>query len=68
MDNISTKEAADRLGISIARVNVLIQQKRLPAQKIGGVWIINAADLPLVAHRPNGYPKGKPRKQPQEGH
>jgi len=43
--SLSTVEAADRLGISERRVRVLIEEGRLPAQKIGRQWIIRPDDL-----------------------
>lgn len=59
---ITTKEAATRLGVDPSRVLALIKADRLPAQKIGRDWLIDPDDLAKVEHRPNGYPKGKPRQ------
>jgi len=68
---LSTCQAANELGISPRRVNALIADGRLPAQKIGTVHLINAADLDKVRDRPTGRPpmktkparpKSKPRK------
>jgi excisionase family DNA binding protein len=57
---IGTAEAAQRLGISQKRVNVLIQQGRLPASKVGNVYMINSKDLAKVKDRKPGRPaKGK---------
>jgi len=63
---ITTKEAAERLGITIRRVQALITAGRLPAQKVGRDWLINPDDLILVEHRTPGYPKGQPRRGTQE--
>ena len=56
---ISVKQAAEMLGVSGRRVRALIAAKRLPAQQIGGVWIINAKDLKLVSERKPGRPPAK---------
>lgn len=58
---ITTKEAAERLNVSVRRVQSLIAAKRLPAEKIGGSYAIRENDLWLVNGRKNGRPvkKGK---------
>jgi excisionase family DNA binding protein len=61
-DMLSTPDAAAELGIGLRRVQVLIDNGRLPATKIGKVWIIRRADLELVRERPTG----RPRKSPEE--
>jgi excisionase family DNA binding protein len=38
----------EKLGVHITRVQVLIQQGRLPAQKVGRNYVINEDDLRLV--------------------
>jgi excisionase family DNA binding protein len=53
---ISTAVAAEKLGVHITRVQVLIREGRLPAQKIGGSYVINESDLTLVADRKPGRP------------
>jgi len=53
---ISTKEASQRLKISVRRVQALIAAGRLPAQKIGNSFAINESDLRLVNGRINGRP------------
>jgi excisionase family DNA binding protein len=53
---ISTKQAAEKLGVSVLRVQQLIWNKRLPAQKIGRDYIINEEDLKLVEDRKPGRP------------
>jgi excisionase family DNA binding protein len=63
MSFISTKQAAEKLGISVLRVQQLIWQKRLPAQKIGRDYIIDEKDLKLVENRKPGRPaQSKPKK------
>lgn len=56
MKLLTTPEAAERLGISLARVQQLIWKGRLPAQKIGRDYVINEDDLKLVADRRPGRP------------
>lgn len=45
MDKLTTKQAAEELGLSTARVLILIAQKRLKAEKYGRDWIIERTDL-----------------------
>jgi len=54
---ISTKDAALRLKLSIRRVQELVKQGRIPAQLIGGVYLIDHRDLALVKNRRTGRPK-----------
>lgn len=56
MNLISTTEAAARLGIHQTRVQVLIREGRLPAQKVGRAYVINETDLKLVETRQTGRP------------
>jgi len=65
MPLITTNDAADRLQISRRRVLALIADGRLPAQKMGRDFLIEADDLRLVANRPTGRPKkGKAETKP----
>jgi excisionase family DNA binding protein len=57
MKLITTADAAASLGVHRTRVQVLIREGRLPAQMIGGTYIINDEDLALVAERKTGRPK-----------
>lgn len=61
-DLISSKEAAEKLGLSIRRVQALITYGRLPAQKIGNSYIVREKDLELVKERTPGRPKAKASK------
>lgn len=54
---LSVDEVAERLGISIVRVRVLIRTGRLPAEKFGSAYAVRETDLKLVAHRPPGRPR-----------
>jgi len=55
-DLISTKEASNKLGLSLRRVQALITSGRLPAQKIGNSFVIQERDLELVKERKVGRP------------
>jgi excisionase family DNA binding protein len=58
---LTTREAAERLGVSVQRVRDLIRSKRLPARKIGYYQMIDPKDLEgLVLHDSKG---GRPRKE-----
>jgi excisionase family DNA binding protein len=54
---LTTKEVAEKLGVSVGRVQQLIADKRLPATKIGQTNLVKESDLNLVEHRKNGRPK-----------
>ena len=53
---ITTKEAAEKLGVTMRRVTALIKEGRLPSQQIGREHLINADDLALVRERKPGRP------------
>ena len=64
MDNLlTTEEAAERLGVTPARVRQLILSGQLPARKFAKVNMIHARDLELVKNRPK---VGRPRKTQSE--
>ena len=54
---ITTKEAAERLNVSVKRVTALIREGRLPAEKVGRDWLINERDLAKVQIRKTGRPR-----------
>ena len=59
---LSSAEAAQRLGVSIRRVQALITAGKIPATRVGRTWVIKESDITLVSDRPQGWPKGRPRK------
>lgn len=64
---LTTKEAAEILNVSMARVRQLVLAGRLPAEKFGRDLLIHEKDLALVAVRkpgrpPNAEKKGAKRK------
>ncbi len=64
MDYVTTKEAAEILSVTSTRVATFIRDGRLPAEKIGGVWLIGKNDLSKFARcpRPVGWKRGRPRR------
>lgn len=61
MGQITTREAARRLGITRFRVCQMIRAGQLPASKFGRDWVILESDLRPLEHRPG---PGRPPKQP----
>jgi len=55
-DLVSVTEAAERLGVTRGRVAQLISSGRLPAAKVGHIFVIRVQDLKLVKDRPPGRP------------
>ncbi len=55
-DLLSTREAAEILEISDARVRQLIYAGKLPSQKIGQMNLIKKSDLELIKDRKTGRP------------
>ena len=53
---MTTKEAAERLNISVRRVQALIAAGRLPAERIGNSLAIKESDLKNLNGRKNGRP------------
>ena len=59
---LTTKEAAERLGVSAARVRQMVLDGRLPAEKFGRDLMIKESNLSLVEDRKPGRP---PKPQPE---
>ena len=57
MDMLTTKEVAERLGVTVRRVQALIQDGQLPAQKVGRDYLVKEKDLKLVEERKPGRPR-----------
>lgn len=55
-ETLTTKEAADVLGVSAARVRQLVLSGQLPARKFGRDLVIEQSDLKSVVSRPMGRP------------
>jgi excisionase family DNA binding protein len=59
MELLTTKQAAQKLGITPRRVVALVTAGKLPASKFGRDYMIKEADLKLVQDRKVGRPKKK---------
>jgi excisionase family DNA binding protein len=68
MTMLTTEQAADRLGVTPARVRVLIREGRLPAQSFGRAHMINEDDLKLVEDRKPGRPRKAAKALDEERH
>jgi excisionase family DNA binding protein len=58
---LSVSEAAEKLKISRWRINQLINNGRLPAQKVGRAYVVKESDLELVKDRRPGRPPKDPK-------
>ena len=54
---LTTRQVAERLNISLRRVQALIKNGRLPSQQIGREHLIREADIQLVENRTPGRPR-----------
>jgi len=57
MELLTTKEVAEKLGVTLRRVQAMIETGRLPATKFGRDYMIKETDLKLVENRKVGRPK-----------
>jgi excisionase family DNA binding protein len=57
MNLLTTSEVAARLGVTMKRVQAMIRDERLPAEKRGRDYFIREADLKLVEDRKPGRPR-----------
>lgn len=62
-DLLTTNQAAERLGVTTARVRAMIKAKRLHAEKFGHVHMIRVEDLEKL---PAVRKPGRPKKQPEQ--
>ncbi len=60
---LTTKEVAEKLGVSVGRVQQFIAEGRLPATKIGQTNLVKESDLKLVQDRKAGRPTKKEDKK-----
>jgi excisionase family DNA binding protein len=65
MGLLTTKQVAERLGVTLPRVHTLIKEDRLPAEKMGRDYFIREEDLKLVENRKTGRPP-TPKVEPQK--
>lgn len=65
-DLLTILEAAQELNLSRRRVQTLISDGRLPAEKLGNQYVIKRKDLKLVENRTVGRPpKKKSENEPE---
>jgi len=57
MKLLTTKEAAEKLGVTVRRVQAMITNGKLAAQKLGRDYVIDEAELESVKERKIGRPK-----------
>jgi len=61
---LTTKEVAERLGVTDSQVRYLILRGNLPAKKLGHINVVDESDLELVKERKVGRPpKAKIKKE-----
>ncbi len=61
---LSTTEAAERLGLSVPRVQTFIWEGRLPALRVGRSYAVDEDDLKLLENRKTGRPPTAKPAQP----
>jgi excisionase family DNA binding protein len=66
MRALTTSEAAERLGVTVRRVNDLITSGRLPAERFGQAYMIREGDLKLVENRKPGRPRKAQTEKPSK--
>lgn len=65
MDLVNTKQAAERLGVSVARIQQWIWDGRLPAIRPGRDYLISLKDLDNIIEFRRGRPKNpEPQTKP----
>jgi len=57
MNLLTTREVSERLGVTIKRVQAMIRDKRLPAEKMGRDYVVRVEDLKMVEDRKPGRPR-----------
>lgn len=67
LDNLlTTVQAAERIDTSVRMIQRAVQRGLIPpARTVGRVILLHPADVDayLLNRRPQGWPKGKPRKK-----
>ena len=57
MEYLTTKQAAEKLGVTESRIRQLIAEGRLTSEKLGHINVILEKDLAKISPRPIGRPK-----------
>ena len=66
MEQLTTKQASEILGVSRRRVIALIEQGKLKARKFSNVYVISPKDLETIKNRKNGRPESSPKPTPDK--
>ena len=53
---LNSKDAAEKLGVSVRRIQALIKNKQLTAEKFGRDYMIKESDLPKLKKLKRGRP------------
>ncbi len=61
---ITTDVVAERLNLSLERVRQLIAESRLPAEKVGRIYLVDERVLSNFTRRPAGRPRKQGTKKP----
>lgn len=56
MSYLTTKETAEKLGVSTGRIRQMVMNGQLPAEKFGRDLMIKQSDIKTVANRKTGRP------------
>ncbi len=67
MSYLTTKETADKLGVSTGRVRQMVLAGQLHAEKFGRDLMINEIDIKEVSNRKTGRPKNAVRDSRTNG-
>lgn len=59
MKLLTTNEVAEKLGVTVRRVQAMIKDGRLEAEKLGRDYLIKESSLEAVKERKSGRPKSK---------
>ena len=62
-DFVSASDAARELGLSVSAVTRRLQLGHVPARKVGGVWWIDRAQVPVLAALVVPRPRHNGREQ-----
>jgi len=57
MKLLTTKEVAENLGVTVRRVQAMIKDGRLEAEKLGRDYVVKESALEAVKERKTGRPK-----------
>lgn len=59
---LTLQDVAERLGVSRRRAQAFVEQRRLPARRVGNQWLVSASHVRRLAHTMQSGP-GRPLSQ-----